>query len=161
MSTDQPNRKPGELVFALILLVFSVAAFWQAYEISGFSGKTEPGVFPMVAAAIMVVSSLVILVSAARRAGPAADADGFLDTVMTPRHFVLIGLVFGYVLLMPSLGFVASSALFLFGAFQFLWRRNPLLTLALTVFSLAIIYVVFREVFQVVLPQGTLVKGLC
>jgi hypothetical protein len=33
------------------------------------------------------------------------------------------------------------------------------LILTLTGATLAIIYVIFREVFQVVLPQGTLLKG--
>ena len=73
---------------------------------------------------------------------------------------VLIRLVLGYILLMPMLGFVASSALFLFCAFQYLWRKNPFIILALTAFTLTFIYVIFREVFQVVLPQGTLLQGL-
>lgn len=160
MTSQTPHRRPGELVFALMLVVFSAAAFWQAYGISGFSGKTEPGVFPMIASGVMVISGLVVLVSAARRPGPTAQTPGFFADVLTPRHMVLIGLVLGYVLLMPVLGFVASSALFLFCAFQYLWRKNPLLMLALTGVTLTLIYLVFREVFQVVLPQGTVFQGV-
>jgi hypothetical protein len=40
---------------------------------------------------------------------------------------------------MPLIGFVASSAVFLFCSFQFLWRKNPLLMLALTGVTLVII----------------------
>jgi len=160
MTSQTPHRRPGELVFALLLVVFSATAFWKAYGISGFSGKTEPGVFPMIAAGVMTVSSAVILMSAARQTGPNESTPGFFSEVLTPRHVVLIGLILGYVLLIPLLGFVVSSALFLFCAFQFLWRKNPFLILALTACTLAIIYVVFRELFQVVLPQGSLLQGM-
>ena len=36
MTTDPAHRGPGELLFSLIVLVFSVAAFWQADEFANF-----------------------------------------------------------------------------------------------------------------------------
>ena len=158
MTPDRAHRRPGELAFALVLLVFSVAAFWQAHAISGFSGKTTAGVFPMLAAAVMIVSALVILVSTARVAPPSPEEQGFFAEVMTRNHVFLVGLVLGYVVLMPLLGFVVSSALFLLSSFQFLWRKNVLITLALTTLTLCCVYGVFRIVFQVVLPQGALMQ---
>ena len=159
MKPQTPHRRPGELVFALLIVVFSVAALWQSYNISGFSGKTTPGVFPMIASGVMVISGVVVLMSATQLPAPPEGAPGFLAKILTLRHMVVIGLVLAYVLLMPLIGFVASSAVFLFCSFQFLWRKNPLLMLALTGVTLVIIYVVFREVFQVVLPQGILLQG--
>lgn len=160
MTPTPATRRPGELLFAVILLVFAVAAFWQAYGISGFSGKTTPGVFPMLASGVMVISGVAILISAAQKPQIPADAPGFFKEVLSPNHIVLIGLVFGYVIVMPHLGFVVSSALFLFCTFQFLWRKNPFAMLGLTAVTLIAIYLIFREVFQVVLPQGTLLRGL-
>ena len=154
MSEPANSRRPGELLFALLLFVFSVSAFWQAYLISGFSGKATPGVFPMLAAGIMVVSGLMTLLSAARMPKKPDDKSCFFVEVLSFNHFVLIVLVFGYVILMPVLGFVISSGLFLFCSFQFLWRKNPLVILALTAVTLAVIYIIFREVFQIFLPQG-------
>ena len=159
MKPQTPHRRPGELVFALLIVVFSVAALWQSYSISGFSGKTTPGVFPLIASCVMVISGVVVLMSATQLPAPPEGAPGFLAEILTLRHMVVIGLVLAYVLLMPLIGFVASSAVFLFCSFQFLWRKNPLLMLALTGVTLVIIYVVFREVFQVVLPQGILLQG--
>ena len=159
MKPQTPHCRPGELVFALLIVVFSVAALWQSYSISGFSGKTTPGVFPMIASGVMVISGVVVLMSATQLPAPPEGAPGFLAEILTQRHMVVIGLVLAYVLLMPLIGFVASSAVFLFCSFQFLWRKNPLLMLALTGVTLVIIYVVFREVFQVVLPQGILLQG--
>ena len=154
MSEPAISRRPGELLFALLLVVFSVSAFWQAYLISGFSGKATPGVFPMLAAGIMVVSGLMTLLSAARMPKKPDDESCFFVEVLSFNHFVLIVLVCGYVILMPVLGFVISSGLFLFCSFQFLWRKNPLVILALTAVTLAVIYIIFREVFQIFLPQG-------
>lgn len=157
-----PARRPGELVFALAILLFSLAAFWQAYDISGFDGLTEPGVFPMLATGTMVLASLFILSNTACRP---AEADGaaarrFFAEILPVRHMVLIGLVLAYLLLLPLLGFIASSALFLLAAFQYLWRRHVLITLLLSAAALAAVYVIFRIVFQVVLPEGSLMRGL-
>lgn len=158
------GRRPGELVFALVILVFSVAAFWQAYEISGFTGKTTPGVFPMLASGTLVVSGLLILLSALKTRAPDTSNGSvtkrFFTEVFSLHHIVLIALVLGYLFVMPWLGFLLSSGIFLMAAFQYLWRKNVLVTLLLTVVALATIYVIFREVFQVVLPQGTLLRGL-
>ena len=61
MSSDQHKDRPAELVFAILISVFSVGALWQAYEISGFKSLTSAGVFPMLAAGTMLVSALIIL----------------------------------------------------------------------------------------------------
>lgn len=159
MTPEPAYRRPGELAFAVIILVFSVAAFWQSYGISGFTGMTTPGVFPMLASGVMIISGMMILISTAKAPPNPSENSGFYSAVLSSNHIVLIGLVLAYIILMPIVGFVLSSALFLFGAFQFLWRKNPLVTALLTMATLAVIYVIFREVFQVVLPQGRLLRG--
>lgn len=163
MST-KPARRPGELVFAFLLIVFSLAALWQAYGISGFSGLTSAGVFPMLAAGTMVLAALFILVKTAARSRPdrtpGPEPLRFYREVVPPLHLAVMALVLVYLLAIPWLGFTASSGLFLFAAFALLWRRSLLVSLLLTAASLAAIYVVFRLVFQVVLPQGALLRGL-
>ena len=160
----KPSQRPAESLFALVLVVFSVTAFWQAYRISGFSGPSTPGVFPMLAAATMALSALFILRrSAAQRLPAEGSASGprrFFREVTPARHRVMLGFIFLYVVAMPLLGFIISSGLFLFAAFAYLWRKHALVSLVLTAGSLAAIYAIFRVVFQVVLPNGTLVQGL-
>jgi len=158
------TRRPGELVFAFALLAFSLAAFWQAYDISGFSGLTSAGVFPMLASGAMTLAAAFNL--AACLAKPRADGGGdsdivcFLREVLPPRHVALIVLILLYLVAMPWLGFTVSSGLFLLAALSLLWRRGLVPTVLLTAFALGAIYVVFRLVFQVVLPQGSLLRGL-
>jgi len=162
--TEPRTRRPGELVFALVLVVFSVAAFWQSFGISGFSGLSEPGVFPMLASGTMLVGAVFILFDTRSVAPPeetgTSPSRRFLTEIVPLRLVGVVGLILVYVLAMPLLGFLVSSAIFLFAAFWFLWRKGPLVSAGLAAGSLAVIYFVFRKVFQVVLPDGSLLQGL-
>lgn len=158
--SSKSARRPGETAFALLCTLFGLTAFGQAYGISGFSGLSTPGVFPMLATGAMVLSGLFILAATVRRPaepGTGSAAARFMREFLPLRHCVMLALMLAYLAALPLIGFVAASALFLFAAFQFLWRRNVLLTALIAAVSLAAIYVVFRIVFQVVLPQGSLV----
>lgn len=155
------ERRPGEVMFSLLLAVFSVTAFWQAFAISGFRGLSEPGVFPMLASATMLVSSLVILRDVlSKPVTPEAGFARFQQEIVPMRLVGVIELILAYVVAMPLLGFVVSSAGFLFLSFWYLWRKGPLVSAVLTLSSLAVIYFIFRQIFQVVLPQGSLLSGL-
>ena len=142
------------------LLVFSILALAQAYGISGFSELSGPGVFPMLAAGTMIVSGLAILrATFAKTSPPAAPSTPlrrFFHVVAPLRFVVVVLMIVAYVAAMPSVGFIVSSAGFLFVAFAYLWRRSWLISAVLALGSLALIYVIFRLGFQVVLPQGTL-----
>lgn len=158
---QQGGRRPGEASFAVLLVVVSAAAFWQSYEISGFSGPTEPGVFPMLAAGVMLISAVAILRDVvARDRAPRQGLASALLSIAPPRLLLVIAMIAGYVGAIPWLGFMVSSGLFLFAAFWVLWRRGPLWSALLTVAALAAIYLIFREVFQVVLPRGVLWRDL-
>lgn len=159
MSTQAP-RRPGELAFAVLMLVFSLWLFWEATRISGFSGLSTPGIFPMLASGLMVVSALAILRKAAGRRAAEGGVRRLLAEVTPLRQVVMLALVGAYVAAMPWLGFLVSSGLFLFLGIQFLWRRNIVLTAAISAASLGAIYLLFRVIFQVVLPKGTLFPGL-
>lgn len=161
-----PNPSPkqqGETGFSLLLLVFSVTAFWQSYAISGFSGLSTPGVFPMLASATMVFATVCILLQSLRRKDSANSneivSQNFFQTILPVRLLVVVCLISGYVVAMPLLGFLLASAIFLFISFSYLWRKSFLVSLAITVGSVVCVYLVFRKLFQVVLPKGTLVQG--
>ena len=156
------RRRPGELVFVTLLAGFSVAALWQAYLISGFTGLSRPGVFPMLAAATMLASGIFILrdtikTKAARRDNGITVAGQFIRDVTPLRFIIMLGMVTAYLFTMPWLGFVISSGLFLLASFVYLWRKSFWVSLLLAIVSLAAVYVIFRIAFQVVLPQGSLI----
>lgn len=154
------SRRPGELVFIVLILLASAWLFWQSVLISGFSGLSTPGVFPMLASGVMVVSGLWILRDTARRPSGGGGVGLFVRQITPLRQVVMLGLVAIYVAVMPWLGFVLASGLFLLVSIGFLWRRNVFVTAAISAVSLGAIYLIFRVAFQVVLPRGTLLQGL-
>ena len=149
-------RQPGELAFSALLLLASLFLAWQAWTIAGFSSLSSAGVMPMLATATMALSGLVILGQTARRRPVAArgSAGRFLAQITPPRLGIFSAMIVGYMLALEPLGFLASSFLFLFAGMAFLNRRSLLANLAVSVVSLALIWVVFRHVFSVVLPAG-------
>tara|TARA_E500000318_G_scaffold16930_2_gene17141 strand:- start:10454 stop:10948 length:495 start_codon:yes stop_codon:yes gene_type:complete len=162
--TTNNTRRPGELPFAFALVAFSFAALWLAYGISGLTSLSSAGVFPMLASGTMALAALFNLAGClAKQQSDDAGGPGlirFVRDILPPLHVALLGLILLYLLVMPWLGFTVSSGLFLFTSFLLLWRKGLVTTLMLTGVSLGVIYVVFRIVFQVVLPQGSLLRGL-
>jgi putative tricarboxylic transport membrane protein len=149
-------RAPGELVFCLLLMVLSLVLAHQAWSIAGFTSLSSAGVFPMLATGAMLASGALILLDTARRT-PAAERGAFkafLADTVSPRIAGFAVLIVGYMLALQPLGFILSSFLFLSAGMIFLNRGRILLTLALSAASVAIIYVLFRYVFVVVLPRG-------
>lgn len=158
------TKGSGEALFSLILVLFSAAAFWQSYGISGFGGLTTAGMFPMLASATMLAAASFVL-SGAVRSLSESDTDDRPVTahacpVFSRELLIIVAMVAAYVAAMPYIGFVLSSALFLFAAFSYLWRKGLFLSLLITGVSIAVIYVVFRLGFQVVLPSGTWLRGV-
>ena len=149
--------RPGERLFALLLVIFAGYAFWESYGISGFSGLTTGGVMPMLASGVMVLTGLAILSDTFRK--PRAPDSGFAGLIayLFPVRVVLFTfLVALYVAVIPSVGFLAASGGLLFVTIWALWHKGPLPALLISLLSIGAIYVLFRIVFQVVLPIGNL-----
>ena len=150
---SHPKRR-GEDLFGLIVLVIGVLLFWQAYEIAGFTALSSPGAFPMAAAAVMVVAALIVVIGNARRGGAVSGEPILPGTIAL---FTL--LVIAYALVLLPLGFTLSSLLFLTLGTKLLYGRGWLYCLALAVIAIIVVYVLFRIVFQVVLPEGIVPEG--
>ncbi len=112
---------------------------------------------PMLASGVMVITALVILAGTFQR--PPSPNGGLRNLVayLLPLRVVLFAaLVAAYAAAIPVLGFIAASGLLLFVAIWALWSRGVLAALAISLVSVGAIYVLFRLVFQVVLPTGSL-----
>ncbi len=148
------GKRPGETGFALLLLILSLAGLGMSWRMASGGGLSGPGVFPLLASGAMATSAAVILV---RSFGGGMAAPGAVLAYLAPARLVLfLGLLAAYAVAVPRLGFMVASALFLFAAIWMLWRRGPLASLAVTALAMAAIYAVFRLVFAIVLPTGSL-----
>jgi hypothetical protein len=159
-------------VFACLLLIFSLFVVHQAYNISGFTSISSPGALPLLAAAFLLVSSIFISITAfklaaapSKAAAPGeeaapreevASARGFFPEMAPPLLLVFGVVTLGYISIIDVFGFVLSSASFLFLSTLYLHRKGVIVSLLISVNTLAVIYIVFRVVFKVILPEGSL-----
>ena len=158
----EPRRKrPGETTFGVLLLLAGLAIAWQAYGISGFSALSSPGAFPMAAAAAMVAAGLIVVIADLRKpretgGSQLPGARAVVALVAPPPVVLFTGLVIGFALLLDPLGFLPASSLFLLLAIWSLHRRSIWFSLAVSLGALVAVYVVFRLIFTVILPEGVL-----
>jgi hypothetical protein len=155
--SDVRPRRPGETVFALLLLLGSLFLLHQAYGIAGLTSPSSAGFFPILASSVMLLAMVAVLVRLIRM--PTGDNDPqpggvrqFVAEVLPPTILIFIALATAYVAAMERAGFLISSFVFLVAAIWMLHRKNPLLVLGVSAGTLALIYVVFRYVFIVLLP---------
>ncbi len=101
---------------------------------------------------VMVVSAALVVV---RTSGlPLDRAENFVRDILPGTVLIFAGLLIAYGILLRPLGFLPTSALFLIAAIKLLSRRGWGFTLAVSLGALAVIYLVFRIVFTVLMPAG-------
>lgn len=154
MQEQSSARRPGELVFTLVLIACSLVLLWQAYGISGFSALSSAGAFPMAMSAIMVGSLAVVLAKLLRQSVPDALVQRFKTEILPSTVVVFCLVILAYSVALDWLGFIPSSFLFLLTSITFLQGGRFKRAFALSLVSIICVYVVFRLVFQVVLPEG-------
>lgn len=151
------RRRPGELVFALVMLAGSLALLWEAYGISGFKGLSAAGSVPMATTFVMVLTAAIVVIRTARLPKVAGETVG--RDILPPRVVLFVGLLVAYGLALKPLGFLPTSAIFLVVALKLLGRRGWGWTLGIAAATLLCIWLVFRIVFTVLLPAGIVPEG--
>jgi hypothetical protein len=146
------QRRPGEAVFAVLLFGASLFLLSSAYGISGFSALSSPGSVPMATTAVMALTTGIVLFRTVRL--PLALSETVRRDILPPVVIILALMLVGYGVLLRPLGFLPTSALFLIAAIKILSNRSWIFTVTVSLASLLLIWVVFRLVFTVLMPQG-------
>ncbi len=154
---DKNTRKPGELVFSILVVVVSLTLLYSAYGISGFEALSAPGAVPMAATVVMVVTSLIVLLRSLK--SQPNQGGKFLRDVVPLRIALVMGLILAYAIALKPLGFLPTSALFLILLIKLLSRRSWAYCTGIGLISLLGIYLIFRIVFTVLMPTGIVPEG--
>ena len=148
--------RPGEKVFSVILIIFSAILFFESFKISGFSGLTTSGAMPMFASTLMFIASIFIFLETLKKDPKNKFNLLKVTQYLLPKQLIFfVSLVLIYVLAIPYFGFTLSSGTFLIISILNLWNKGIVWSLGVSVFSIAVIYFLFRIVFQVILPLGS------
>jgi putative tricarboxylic transport membrane protein len=152
-------KQPGETIFGFLMLALSLFLFWQAYEIAGFSSLSSPGAFPMAASALMVISACVAIVHDSRRPADSFEWQHFFEQILPATVAIMIGSIFIFAIVLETVGFIITAFVFLVISLQLLHRRGIGQSLLFSAIGLVVIYLVFRIIFVVVLPEGIIPEG--
>lgn len=148
--------RPGEKVFSFILIIFSAILFFESYKISGFSGLTTSGAMPMFASTLMLIASIFIFLETLKKDPKNKFNLLKVTQYLLPKQLIFfVSLVLIYVLAIPYFGFTLSSGIFLIISILSLWNKGIVWSLGVSIFSITIIYFLFRIIFQVILPLGS------
>lgn len=150
--SKEPCRKRGELGLAVILFLFGAAGYYFAI---GMTSETysSPSVFPKLISFLIMLFSVVIFFQARKRHRPDENEPPLFAFLFPKDVFVLITLLVVYAVVLPYLHFIAASYLFLVTGIIYLQRgKNKLRAFIISAAALAILVVIFRYIFMVILP---------
>jgi hypothetical protein len=139
---------PGAAVFAWAMVLLGAFVAWQASGIGYFDSPSAAGVFPLAAGLAMTLAALLTAIGATRYRTPGQGA-------VLPRDVAVIGaLVLAYMAALEAAGFILASLVFLLLAIAWLQRGGWPRAALVAGCAVAIVWVVFRLVFRVILPPG-------
>ena len=143
--------RQAERAFTWAILAFCAAYALDATTIDmRFGQQVSAAAFPLAAAIVTAVSSIIVLVSSRRP----RDHDRPADIGRTEILFTAIG--FAYWLSLPWLGYVVATSVFLLAGTRALGERISLGPLAVSIGTAVALWVVFVFLLGVPLPDPPL-----
>ena len=145
-----------DLIFSAVLLVFSVYCFFYIGG-AGNGPPTELGAaaWPRVILALMIILLIVGIVNMFRKKNGKLPVSGegfraFLHSKL------LIGMIICAVtaIILPYIGFIPTSFLFLMAYGVLLGERRPVVLLVTGVVATLILYIIFQGPLSIFLPRG-------
>jgi putative tricarboxylic transport membrane protein len=132
-------------IIGWILLVFSLL-----YGINALSfpeGMNEPGpsFLPIILSIGMVICSIVIIFKNRIK----QTSDDNLEYKIGKQHLLLVGFLVAYLILVPFLGFIITSVLFIFFIFRLYGVNGYIRPIIYSAVLTASIYVLFRLLLNV------------
>lgn len=153
---------PNRLV-AIILVSLSSAWIYLAIQLPFPSfarvAKMGPGHYPAGVAAVMGFLSILFFLQTFRHKDPSEsetqnDADDTAESKDNRSLLVGTALFVGYVILVPFVGFLVSSIVFVFCFIRLIGRYSAILTAILAALIPILMWVLFARLLTVPLPKG-------
>jgi hypothetical protein len=150
----------GELVFSLLIFVGSLVLYW----VTGSFGRSTvlqgaqmgPTFWPRFILGCLIILSVVVSVGMIRRI---AREKAWGESLMTMdrgaiRFFAAIGLSVVYLALLPVVGFIAITPVFMIAFMVLLGEKSKGWIVGVSIAMTAVIVVLFTKAMYVPLPRG-------
>ena len=171
------DTRKQNIVSGIALLAISVFVYYQTYtrfvtsQAVGGGPFANSAFFPRVVAGVMAILALILLAKSLFRIGD--DKAQTIEQGITPstrqeyleqeadiekpsrlQVLSVAGLLLLYTLLLPLLGYIVATPLFMAALFYMLRLRRPFPLAILSLGSVAVIYFLFAELLNVIMPRG-------
>lgn len=165
-------KKYNDVFSGFFLLLISVGMFTATFSFKALTvSKVGPDFMPKIIAGLIALVSIAIIVSAFKEQKKkkaleiqmgedevSVTLDESEEKVYLPV-ILSLALMVGYLILLPYIGFLIMTAVYLFFQMYVLSEQSNkrlVLFLIVSMVSSAITYYVFRSIFYVMLPSGIL-----
>ena len=150
----------GELIFSLLIFVASLFLYWVT---GSFQGRTVlqnaqmgPAFWPRFILVSIILLSGIVSVGLIRRI---AKEKAWGESLMTMdrgkvRFFAAICLSVAYLILLPVLGFIAITPVFMIAFMLLLGEKSKGWIIGVSIAMTAVIVVLFTKAMYVPLPRG-------
>lgn len=150
----------GELIFSLLIFVGSLALYWVT---GSFGERTTllgaqmgPAFWPRFLLGALILMTGIVSVGTIRKI---IKEKAWGESLMTMdrgkvRFFAAIGLGVAYLFLLPVLGFIAITPLFMIAFMVLLGEKSKGWIIGVSISMTAVIVVLFTKAMYVPLPRG-------
>jgi len=150
----------GELIFSLLIFVGSLFLFWVTGSFGGSTvlagAQMGPAFWPRFLLGAIILLSGIVSVGLIRKI---AKEKAWGESLLTMdrgkvRFFAAIGLGVAYLFLLPIVGFIAITPVFMIAFMVLLGEKSKGWIIGVSIAMTAIIVVLFTKAMYVPLPRG-------
>ncbi len=153
MQESKPLRKPGELGFSVLALLFGAAGYYFALDMT--SGElSSPSVAPKVASIVIMAMALINFIKTLTKKEKVVATFATVTKYLFTRDVVVILVALAaYSVALPVVHFPIASLVFLIATLVYLqnFKRIPLCA-GIALASVAVLVAIFNYIFKVQLP---------
>jgi len=146
-------KKPAfaDMVTGIFLMLLSVYWFFEANKMMTIELGLGPGDYPKFVSTGLFILGLILTIQSVIKGLPKPDFK--IDKKAILRLIIFVTATIAYVQLLRTLGFILLTPFYLFfGCWFFGYRRRVIAAIA-SVGVTAFVFIVFRMIFLVILPQ--------
>lgn len=143
---------PGERMTALLIIILGMLGYYFAMDMTSET-YYSPSVVPKLTSVVVAICAAAALFRTRSKDKNPLNWYGTLKYFLPKDVLVLLTFLVIYSFMLPLAGFNIASAAFLFAAMAYLQNWKDLIRAAIiSVITVAVLYLVFRYLFLVILP---------
>lgn len=148
--------KKANIVTSLICIIFSLVVIVYTYTKfpAGMGGVPGPAVFPIIIMVMMLLSGIVVLVDTIRTNSQEPLELLGKDNI---RVYITMAILIVYMLLIPVLGFIVTSTIFLTATIRWFSEKKIVVSFLWAIAMSGVVFAVFTYLLKVSLRFGLLI----